>query len=145
LKVLPLMTVDEVKDLDTNTNLATTQYKINWESGIITCDYAGNFRVKYTAGYLVDFANVGTPTHTLPSDITDLATQLVASLYEKSGSNVANPINTNSNVVVGESVEGQSIQYATSKANSNDNVIAGIVLSDFQAEIIANYSLTDYL
>ena len=38
-------------------------------------------RLKYTAGYLIDFANEGTATHTLPVDLTMACTMLVAHYY----------------------------------------------------------------
>lgn len=40
-------------------------------------------RISYTAGYLIDFANTGTSTHTLPFDLSDLAERLVTKLFKR--------------------------------------------------------------
>jgi hypothetical protein len=37
---------------------------------------SSNIRATYTAGYAVDWANEGSATHTLPSDLTDICEQL---------------------------------------------------------------------
>lgn len=44
---------------------------------------ANQVRASYTAGYLIDFANAGTSTHTLPFDISDLCERLVIKTYKK--------------------------------------------------------------
>jgi len=40
-------------------------------------------RVTYDAGYLIDFANAGTATHTLPFDISDLCERITIKLYKR--------------------------------------------------------------
>jgi uncharacterized phiE125 gp8 family phage protein len=56
-------------------------------TGIIGCLFPlsygmNNYRVTYTAGYLIDFANEGDVTkHTLPADLTSACEQLVAMMY----------------------------------------------------------------
>lgn len=58
------------------------------KSGIIKV-YGGlpkgtnSVRATYDAGYLIDFVNFGSATHTLPADITDLAERLIVKLFKK--------------------------------------------------------------
>jgi hypothetical protein len=59
------------------------------------------FKVNYTAGYLIDFANEFTATHTLPFEITQLATELVAQ----------NVNTSNVSGISSESTEGQSVAF----------------------------------
>jgi hypothetical protein len=67
------------------------------------------FQVTYTGGYLIDFANEGDPTkHTLPADITGVATQVVTKMYNLKSSEGLNS----------ESTEGQSVTYGS--ANDKD-------------------------
>jgi len=40
-------------------------------------------RVSYIAGYLVDFENFGSPTHTLPADLTDLCERMTTKIFKK--------------------------------------------------------------
>lgn len=40
-------------------------------------------RATYDAGYLIDFANAGSATHTLPFDLSDLCERLVTKLYKR--------------------------------------------------------------
>lgn len=40
-------------------------------------------RATYVAGYLIDFANAGTSTHTLPFDLTELCEELVIKLFKR--------------------------------------------------------------
>ena len=41
-------------------------------------------RITYVGGYLIDFANAGSPTaHTLPADISDLAERLTIKIFKK--------------------------------------------------------------
>ena len=59
------------------------------------------FRITYTAGYLIDWTNELTATHTLPMDLTLACTELVAkrlTLRKSDG-------------IASESTEGQSITY----------------------------------
>lgn len=57
-------------------------------SGIIRV-YGGLFagvnqvRATYDAGYLIDFVNAGTSTHTLPFDLSDLCERIVVKLFKK--------------------------------------------------------------
>ena len=67
------------------TALITDQFELmdDGSSGIVriydVLPYGVNaLRVTYTAGYLIDFANFGTSTHTLPADLTELCERLVA-------------------------------------------------------------------
>lgn len=70
------------------------------------------FRLTYTAGYLIDFTNELNPAlHTLPFDLTQLATELVA---KKFNLRFAQGIKS-------ESTEGQSITYAAPGELSDDH------------------------
>ncbi len=40
-------------------------------------------RVSYTAGYLVDWPNAGSPTHTLPADLSDLCERMVIKIFKR--------------------------------------------------------------
>lgn len=40
-------------------------------------------RATYVAGYLIDFANAGTATHTLPADLTDVAERMIAKVFKR--------------------------------------------------------------
>lgn len=53
--------------------------------GLFTGFYAGinQIRTTYDAGYLIDFANAGTSTHTLPFDISDLCERIAVKLFKK--------------------------------------------------------------
>jgi hypothetical protein len=59
------------------------------KSGIITVEggwlYKGpnTVRVTYNGGYLIDFANFGSATHTLPADISELCERLVVSAFKR--------------------------------------------------------------
>jgi hypothetical protein len=72
---------------------------------------AQGMRITYTAGYLIDFANEFTVTHTLPADLTMAANEMIATILNtrKSGG------------ITNESTEGQSITYDFKRAMS-DNV-----------------------
>ena len=158
LKALPLVSIDEVKDLDTDTVIS--EYATNWASGIITLNYAGNFQVKYTAGYLIDFVELEAMAsevvdfgsldtsliHTLPDDLTTVTTQIVAALYEKSAGANAGGVTASNNIIASESVEGQSVSYFNKNgASMSEQVLGGVTLTDYQAMILNKYSLNDYL
>lgn len=72
------------------TNFIADNYELleGGESGIIKV-YGGlpygvnQVRVTYDAGYLIDFANAGTATHTLPFDLSDLCERLTVKLYKR--------------------------------------------------------------
>lgn len=72
------------------TNFLTDNYELleDGRSGIIRM-YSGissginQIRATYDAGYLIDFANAGTGTHTLPFDLTDLCERLVTKVFKK--------------------------------------------------------------
>ena len=68
-------------------------------AGIIKLSATINGRVTYTGGYVI---NWGQNDHTLPQDITGIATRLSARIYEKRLSEGKN----------NESVEGQSITWS---------------------------------
>ncbi len=53
--------------------------------GLFTGFYSSinQIRVTYDAGYLIDFANAGTATHTLPFDLSDLCERLAVKLFKK--------------------------------------------------------------
>lgn len=50
----------------------------SWAGG-----YNNNVRVTYQAGYLIDFANAGSSTHTLPFDLSDLCERLVIRRFKR--------------------------------------------------------------
>lgn len=67
---------------------------------------AQGLRVTYTAGYLIDFANEFSATHTLPFDLTMVATELVAqqlNIRQSQG-------------IASQSTEGQSITFKSDGA-----------------------------
>lgn len=81
-----------------------------------------NIRVTYQAGYLIDFGNEGDAVlHTLPFDITMVATELVAKKFQL----------RNAQGIANESTEGQSITYARGVEGT---------LSDEQKNILARYT-----
>ena len=59
-------------------------------------------KIVYTGGYLIDFDNESDPLqHTLPADLTQIATEIVAQIFnQRTSVGIAN-----------ESTEGQSITY----------------------------------
>lgn len=70
------------------------------------------FRLSYTAGYLIDFGNeLDTTKHTLPFDITQVATEIVSKTF-----NVRL-----SQGIYQESTEGQSITYESDRYELNDD------------------------
>lgn len=75
-----------------------------------------NIRISYTAGYLIDFANEYSSTHTLPHDISDLCERIVIRRYKKRGS------------------EGKK-----SENFGQSSVTWGDLLDDFDKEVIADY------
>lgn len=70
------------------------------------------FRISYTAGYLIDFANEFTSTHTLPADLTMASNEMIATILNtrKSGG------------ITTESTEGQAITYDTMAGAMSKNV-----------------------
>ncbi len=52
-------------------------------SGNLMFSGINSIRATYTAGYLIDFANAGTATHTLPFDLTDLCERLTIKMFKK--------------------------------------------------------------
>lgn len=74
-------------------------------------EIAQGMRISYTAGYLIDWANENTSTHTLPEDLTMAANEMIATVLNtrKSGG------------ITNETTEGQSITYDFKRAMS-DNV-----------------------
>ncbi|MDQ3158804.1 MAG: hypothetical protein M3P98_01545 [bacterium] len=69
---------------------ATNDYELieDGKSGIVKM-YAGlpkgenTIKVTYTAGYLIDWANFGSSTHTLPADLSDLCERLVVRIFKR--------------------------------------------------------------
>jgi hypothetical protein len=80
------------------------------------------FRIGYTAGYLIDFDNEGSATHTLPADLSQVATDLVAKLYKFKDNVGMSKVST----------EGQSIEWSTEVGSSLDEGQKN-VLSKYQA------------
>ena len=79
------------------------------------------FKINYTAGYLIDFANETNETlHTLPFDLTNTATNLVCALMNKRGSEGISTAST----------EGQSITFSDMKG----------VLSGMDGEVLSRYT-----
>lgn len=69
------------------------------------------FRLTYTAGYLIDWANETDPTkHTLPFDLSQVCTEITAKTFN---TRFAQGISS-------ESTEGQSITYETDRYELND-------------------------
>lgn len=65
------------------------------------------FRVTYTAGYLIDWTNETTATHTLPFDLTLVATELAAKQYNYRQAQGIESMST----------EGQSITFGSKGAD----------------------------
>lgn len=59
-------------------------------------------RATYTAGYLVDWNNFGSSTHTLPADLTDLAERIVTRIFKRRELEGR----------TSETLEGNSVNYA---------------------------------
>ena len=80
------------------------------------------FRITYNAGYLIDWtAETDATKHTLPFDLTQVATEIVAKQF-----------NTRfAQGIVSESTEGQSVTYATKRES----------LSDYHSEILDKYKM----
>jgi hypothetical protein len=73
-----------------------------------------NIRVTYQAGYLIDFTNEATATHTLPFDLTDLCESMVCAAYNRRGSEGK----------TGESFMGASISWKDTVDEIGREVIA---------------------
>lgn len=71
-------------------NFLGSQYELieDGKSGIIRI-YNGIYRgtniirVTYDAGYLIDWANFGSNTHSLPADLTDLCERMVVKIFKR--------------------------------------------------------------
>lgn len=142
LKALPVVSIDEVKDDEGNVLVSDFGYKANKGAGVVRfVEDDKEYSVKYTGGYLVDFANENDITkHTLPEDLVGLITSLSASLYTK----IQNG-EMNEKIIASESVEGQSVSYFNDALKNSKNVILGITLSDFQMSVLEKYSLNDFI
>lgn len=78
-------------------------------------DSPKGLRIVYTAGYLIDFTNELTSTHTLPFDLTGIATDLVTSKF-----------NTKDSAGIQEmSTEGQSVSFSTRSLTAEQKEILG--------------------
>jgi hypothetical protein len=92
-------------------------YLVNDEQGKIAFSYRfpafeKYIKVVYTGGYLIDFANESNPAlHTLPFDLTQTVTEMVASAFNlrKTGG------------ISSETTEGQSITYQTGNRDMTKN------------------------
>lgn len=76
------------RENDTWSEIDTDTYDLNAEAGIVYYDShfpAGkrNIRVTYTAGYLIDFPNETTSTHTLPFDLTEACETLAVREFKR--------------------------------------------------------------
>lgn len=74
-------------------------------------------RVSYTGGYKIDFANVGSATHTLPLDLSNLAERLTVKIFKR----------RENEGKISEAFEGGTVQW--------DKLLA----DDFDKGIIARY------
>lgn len=85
--------------------ISADNYDVNLPAGLIKRvgipTGVQNVKIIYVAGYKIDFANRYTSTHTLPHDLSLVATQLVAKIFDKRFSEGK----TN------EAVEGQSVAW----------------------------------
>ncbi len=77
-------------------------------------------RVTYAAGYLIDWTAELSATHTLPFDLTEVATELAAGMYNLKASQGIKSMST----------EGQSVSFAGSGLD---------ILTDIQKAILGNY------
>lgn len=89
--------------------IPTNNYDVDTRSGLIKNatlpSGTENIKVVYTAGYKIDFANRYTAAnHTLPHDLSMIATQLVAKVFDTRFSQGK----------INESVEGQSVNWTYS-------------------------------
>lgn len=82
--------------------LLTAEYARLSFAGALPC-ITNYLQIIYTAGYLIDFDNEGTGTHTLPYDLTQIVTELVSTNYNTRSSGGINTMST----------EGQSITFST--------------------------------
>lgn len=99
------------------TSFLATEYELSddGKSGIVVGSMpAGSNRLRatYTAGYLIDWGNAGSATHTLPSDLTGLCERLVIRRFKKKEAEGKSS----------ESFEGSSVSWDT-KLNEEDTFI----------------------
>lgn len=92
------------------TALTTDEYELleDGKSGLVrvynSVPYGVNaVRVTYIAGYLIDFANAPSATHTLPADLTELAERMVVRAFRRRDSSGKTT----------ESFNGNSIAWST--------------------------------
>lgn len=71
-------------------DVSAAEYELSpdQETGMIECYFhlqqgPNQYRVTYTAGYLIDFDTVGASTHTLPLDISELCEKLVIKAFKR--------------------------------------------------------------
>lgn len=69
--------------------------------GVILPEAEQFVKAVYVGGYLIDFANEDSDTHTLPFDLTQAVTELVANVYKEK----------DSEGVLSETTEGQSVTF----------------------------------
>jgi hypothetical protein len=70
-------------------------------------------QVVYDAGYLIDWANDRTATHTLPRDLTGLATEMVAGAITKQKSQGVSMMST----------EGQSVTFSKNMTDDQKTIL----------------------
>lgn len=101
------------------TAFSANDYKLYGNEGYIKslagtfANGSRNLRATYTAGYKIDFANELTSTHTLPFDVTMVATQLSAKIFDKRFSEGKSS----------ENVEGQSINWMSELTPEQKSVL----------------------
>lgn len=82
-------------------------------------------QITYNAGYLIDFANEFTAQHTLPADLTLVATEICAKIF-----------NTRKSAgILQETTEGQSVSYSYKSHELDDT--HRTVLASYQQHRIA--------
>ncbi len=141
LKALPLVSVDEVKNLDSNQVLNSSDYKIKYQYGILDIldETEANYQIKYTGGYNYTESNLAN----LPEDLVMLATQITAALYQRSSGGV---VDLNNTKILTESVEGQSVTYyRDGSGNDSENILGGVCLSNYQYQILLKYCLRSFI
>lgn len=114
------------------TTYSPDAYLVKLKAGVIQffskfTPFPQAFRITYNAGYLIDWAFETDPTkHTLPADLTMVATEMVAKRYT---TRLAQGIKS-------ESTEGQSITYAAPGEIANDH---RSTLDAYRANRIASF------
>jgi hypothetical protein len=141
LKALPLVSIDEVKNLDDNRVLNSADYKVKKAYGILDIldETEANYQIKYTGGYNYTESNLAN----LPADLVMLATQIAAALYQRSNNGI---VEFNNAKIMTESVEGQSVTYyRDGSGNDSENILGGVCLSNYQYQVLVKYCLRSFI